>query len=370
MMSGEQGKAQERRVAVVRLRLLPMLLAVSYLLPFLWAQTIYAAGQPVSTLYVSAAETVSPCVVTIRTQTRKESRVPVGQRLWRPWKRENKTEGEGTGIVISSDGDIVTNWHVVYDSQELEVTFDNGFTYSAHVQGHDSVTDIAVISICDERFSSPLPLRMVVRWGNSDVLRIGQPVMVCGDPYGLSHSFSHGIISALGRSPRLGEARALNNLVQIDAPINPGNSGGPLFDLHGDVVGMVTTYREKGAGLSFALPSNLVRRVAGELRIRGRAGRPRIGLEFVPVSMALALKLGMDRLQGVVVTAVDDGGPAALAGIKKSDIIIAADHVPIKNSGVLYGQVQETGDGEPLILSVRRGNRLTDIRVTVRCSSP
>jgi serine protease Do len=312
------------------------------------------------------AEIVAPWLVNITVTGRNPQNNVAAGRLWQPWNpRKSELESEGSGIVYTSSGYIVTNYHVIAGATSMELSFYNGVRYVGVVAGVDVRTDLALVKINDSFFNGSLPEIMVAEWGDSDKLKTGQFIVAAGSPYSLRQTVTFGIISALGRSIPSGESKLYNNLIQIDASINPGNSGGPLASLEGKIIGVNSALRITGQGLGFAIPSNLARKIAQDILLTGKPRRSSLGLSYEPVTLELSRKLGMARTYGVVVTDITDGGPAAKAGIKKSDIILKIDGFDILTSSILVGQVQEAAIGDSVDLLVRRDAKSRSLKIIV-----
>lgn len=312
------------------------------------------------------AEIVAPWLVNITVTGRKPQNNVAAGRLWQPWNpRKRELESEGSGIVFTSSGYIVTNYHVIAGATSLELSFYNGVRYEGVVAGFDVRTDLALVKIDDTFFKGTLPPIMVAKWGDSDKLKTGQFIVAAGSPYSLRQTLTFGIISALGRSIPSGESKLYKNLIQIDASINPGNSGGPLASLDGKVVGVNSALRITGQGLGFAIPSNLAIKIANDIFETGKPRRSTLGVSYKPVSLSLSRKLGMARPYGVVVTSVTEGGSAAKAGIRKSDIILTIDGFDILTSSIFVGQVQEAPIGDSVTLFVRRGRKSRSLNIIV-----
>ena len=228
-------------------------------------------------------------------------------------EREFKRKGLGSGFIFSEDGYIITNNHVVERATDIKVILQNGDTYPAKIIGTDPKSDLALLKI------QPKTKLPAVKFGNSDRLEIGDWVLAIGNPFGLGHTVTSGIISAKGRSLGLG---SYDDFVQTDAAINPGNSGGPLFNFQGEVIGVNTAIIAGGQGIGFAIPVNMAKNVVSQLRSGGKVVRGWIGVyvQKVTPEIAESLKLGDD--DGALVADVADGGPAKKAGIKRGDIII------------------------------------------------
>ena len=232
---------------------------------------------------------------------------------------EQKRRGTslGSGFVIDSEGYIITNNHVIQGAEDITVVFRDDTQLKAKLIGSDSRIDVALLKV-EPPNKKPLP---AAKWGDSDKERVGDWVIAIGNPFGLGHSVTAGIISARGRSLN----DSLDDYLQTDAAINKGNSGGPLFNTAGEVIGVNTAiYSPSGtnAGLAFSIPSNLVKQVADQLREFGRVKRGWIGVSYQSVTDDIADSFGLDRARGVLVANVAADGPAAKAGLKRNDIII------------------------------------------------
>ena len=233
---------------------------------------------------------------------------------------EQKRRGTslGSGFVVDGDGYIVTNNHVIQGAEDITVIFRDDTQLKAKLIGSDSRADLALLKV-EPPNKKPLP---AVKWGNSDKERVGDWVIAIGNPFGLGHSVTAGIISARGRSLN----DSLDDYLQTDAAINKGNSGGPLFNADGEVIGVNTAiYSPSGtnAGLAFSIPSNLVKQVADQLREFGRVKRGWVGVSYQSVTDDIADSFGLDRARGVLVANVVADGPAAKAGLKRNDIIVS-----------------------------------------------
>ncbi|MEX2161206.1 MAG: trypsin-like peptidase domain-containing protein [Anaerolineales bacterium] len=307
---------------------------------------------------VSLYETVSPGVVSISVATE------VGG-------------GQGSGFVYDTDGNIVTNFHVVQDATYIEVAFPSGLKTVGEVVGEDRDSDVAVIHV-DAPASELLPLAL----GNSDALHVGQYVVAIGNPFGLQGSMSIGIVSSLGRSlDSLNESEngtffTAGDLIQTDAAINPGNSGGPLLNLSGEVVGINRAIRtfssaEDGnalsSGIGFAVSSNIVARVVPSLIREGHYDYPFLGISAYPdLSLAEAQQLGLERTDGALVTSVVLSGPADEADVRNGDLIVAIDGIHIKNFDELISYLfKQKSPGEVVTLTVIRNGEELDLALTL-----
>jgi serine protease Do len=224
-------------------------------------------------------------------------------------------QATGTGIIVSADGLIVTNFHLVSGAPEVAVTLESGRTYKAVIVGTDTQTDLALLRI-------PATGLRAVEFGDSDRVEVGDWVIAIGSPLGFNFSVSAGIISAKGRNIHGMDNLAFGEFLQTDAAINPGSSGGPLFSLDGKVVGIASAVSRRGQGIAFAVPSNLVAEVVRQLREHGRVIRGWLGVVIQELPPELAESLGLpEGAQGVLVEGVHPGGPAAAAGLRKNDVI-------------------------------------------------
>lgn len=263
-------------------------------------------------------------------------------------------EGQGSGFIISADGYILTNSHVVEQANKLTVKLSDDTEYEAKVIGTDLRTDIGLLKVEAGR---DLPF---VRLGDSDQLRVGDWVMAIGNPFGLSHTVTAGIVSAKGRFIGAGP---YDDFIQTDASINPGNSGGPLFNLSGEVVGINTAIVRQGQGIGFAVPSNMVKEVFDELKDTGRVQRGWIGVGLQKLDADLAAALGSDTREGAVVIAVYTGTPGAKAGLQKGDIIAKIDDRPVKDNEELVRSIGAHKPGESVKLEILREGKAKTLKV-------
>jgi len=226
---------------------------------------------------------------------------------------EFRQRGLGSGFIISEDGYIITNNHVVEKANDIDVILEDGEKYKAKVIGKDPKTDLALLKIDPKR---RLP---AVGFGNSDLLEIGDWVVAIGNPFGLGHTVTAGIVSAKGRSLGLG---AYDDFIQTDAAINPGNSGGPLFNLDGQVVGVNTAIIAGGQGIGFAIPSSMAKNVIEQLKDSGKVVRGWLGVLVQQITPEIAESMNFKEPKGALVADVTPGGPAEKAGIKRGDVIV------------------------------------------------
>ena len=231
--------------------------------------------------------------------------------------RSPNTSGSGSGLIVDSEGYVVTNNHVVGDATEVEVRLSDKTKLIAQVIGKDPDTDLAVLKVTADK---PLPS---ARFGDSSTVRVGQWVLAVGNPFGLDRTVTLGVVSGIGRE-NINLSR-YENFIQTDASINPGNSGGPLFNLRGEVIGINTAIINFAQGIGFAIPSNMVKQVIQQLTSRGKVVRGWLGVGIQPLTPELAKKFGVNEGEGVLVNEVFEKDPAAEAGIKPGDIILTID---------------------------------------------
>jgi serine protease Do len=251
----------------------------------------------------------------------------------------------GSGFILSAEGFVVTNHHVVEDAQAIRVALADDREFPVEVVGSDPVSDVALL-----RVEGPAPGLPSVYLGDSDALEVGDWVLAVGNPLGFDHSVAHGLVSAVGRE--LSTRPGLTQFIQTDAPINRGNSGGPLFNMRGEVVGVVTA-AGNGDGLGFAVPINLVKDLLPNLLENGRVERGWLGASVRSVPL------------GVFVRAVAPGGPAERAGLKPGDRLLALNGRPVQSYRALLRKLSVLGPGTALKLSLQRGAAGMDVKVTL-----
>ena len=267
-------------------------------------------------------------------------------------------KGLGSGFIVSADGLILTNAHVVKDAKEVTVRLADRREFAAKVLGSDPATDIAVLRIA----AQGLP---TVRLGDPKSLQVGDPVLAIGAPYGLEQTATAGIVSAKGRSLP-GDAAV--PFIQTDAAVNPGNSGGPLFDAAGNVVGINSQiYSRSGGfqGVSFAIPVDVAMRVRDQIVATGKAQHARLGVMVQDLTQPLADSFGLPRPDGALVAQVEPKSPAAAAGLKSGDVILRIDGETMVQAGSLSARIAQSQPGERIKLSVWRGQKPLDLELTL-----
>jgi serine protease Do len=242
-------------------------------------------------------------------------------------ERAPNAAGSGSGLIIDSDGYIITNNHVIGDATEIEVRFSDKTKLVANVVGKDPDTDLALLKVTASR---PLPS---ARFGDSASVKVGQWVLAVGNPFGLDRTVTLGVVSGIGRENM--NLSRYENFIQTDASINPGNSGGPLFNLHGEVIGINTAIINFAQGIGFAIPSNMAKQVIEQLLAKGKVVRGWLGVGIQPMTSELAIKFGVTESEGVLVNEVFEKDPAASAGIRPGDIIVKIDGSPVDSPNKL-----------------------------------
>jgi serine protease Do len=267
------------------------------------------------------------------------------------------TQGSGSGVIIDSKGLVLTNNHVVADALTIRVRLDDGRTLEADILGRDPLTDLALLRVKGKVDKLPS-----VALGDSGGLRVGDWVVAIGNPFGLAHSVTLGIISAKDRDISAGP---YDQFLQTDAAINPGNSGGPLFNLKGEVVGINTAINAAANSIGFSVPSNLAKALVPQLEAKGFVVRGWLGIAPQDVTGALARALGVPGGEGALVVSVTDGGPASKAGLKEEDVIVALDGVKVTNASALVRMVGLKRPEVPATLTVIRAGKPLELKVTL-----
>jgi len=301
---------------------------------------------------VHAVETVGPAVVKVDVTREPEPRA--GGR-----GRGQPPEGSGSGFVFAHDGLILTNSHVVEGAASLAAELPDGRRLPADMVGQDPDTDLAVLKISAPDLS-------VATLGDSSQLRAGQLVVAVGNPYGLQHSVTAGVVSALGRSLRSKNGRLMDSIIQTDAALNPGNSGGPLVTTDGSVVGVNTAMIRGGQGLSFAVPINTARMFIPALLSEGRVRRSYlgIGVQDVPLLRRVVRYFRLPSESGTLVVAVEKGGPAEAAGVRDGDIIVEFAGEPVSGADDLHRLLTRERVGRRVPLTLLRGTERITVDVT------
>ena len=276
-----------------------------------------------------------------------------------PEERQVPIKGLGTGFVFRPDGYILTNEHVVSEAEEIKVTFLDGREFEGKVIGSDSLTDIAVVKI-DAQDLPTIPL------GDSDAARVGEWVIAIGNPYGLSHTVTVGVLSAKGRPITAGDAgQVYENFLQTDAAINPGNSGGPLINLEGEAIGINTAILPYAQGIGFAIPINMAKSILDQLITEGRVVRAWLGVVIQNLTPEMAEKFGLEEAKGALVADISPDGPAEEAGIKRGDVILKVDGVEIPDINTLQQTIRSHRPGDVVDIEIWRDGKIITVKATL-----
>jgi len=311
--------------------------------------------------FSNVSKKVTPSVVNISTISRKKVIQPFFETsplfedfFGAPQTRRDKSLG--SGFLISRDGYIVTNDHVVRDAESIQVKLSNDKVYDAKVIGGDHKSDIAVIKIN----ATDLPAAVL---GDSDKLEVGQWAIAIGNPFGLDRTMTVGVISATGRS-NMG-IEIYENFIQTDASINPGNSGGPLLNVYGEVIGINTAIVAAGQGSGFAIPISMAKPILAQLIQKGSVSRGYMGVTIQPVTEELAQSFGLKQAKGALVNDVIKGGPADKAGIRQGDVITALNGSEVRDPSHLQRLVAESGIGKIAKISIFRDGKALELGITL-----
>lgn len=365
--------------------------------PALWAQE--AAGslslaRRLNEAFVHVADTVSASVVVIEVAHRRGDKAVAGASPHGEWfellpdelKRqfedyldkqkepappanegeenggEDIFDGKGSGVVISEDGLVLTNYHVIEGASRLRVRLRNGRSFSASVQGQDPQSDVAVIRIEPGESTQSF---QAAKLGDSDRVRVGEFAIAIGAPFELDYSVTFGHVSAKGRSGVLNSRESDQDFIQTDADINPGNSGGPLVNIFGEVIGINTLIRGMNTGIGFAIPVNMANEIAQQIIETGKFTRARLGIGIETLVENDDFNRFLPNVsQGVIVASIDPNGPAANSGLQPADVVVAVGGVPVASSQQLKNQIRSRSIGEPVELSVVRFTEEKKIQVT------
>lgn len=326
---------------------------------------------PESLTFTYAAEKTVHSVVHVKVATKAQSRGPSSPFEFffgvpqRSPNRERLRMGSGSGVILSADGYIVTNNHVIEDAENIRVTLNNEKEYEAELVGTDPTTDIALLKIEAENSLE------AIKYSNSDEVKLGEWVLAVGNPFNLTSTVTAGIVSAKGRNIGIiDEKFAIESFIQTDAAVNPGNSGGALVNTDGELVGINSAISASGSGTfmgySFAVPSNIVKKVVEDLKKYGTVQRAFIGVNISDVNAKIADELKLDRNSGVYVAGTTPNGAAQEAGIKARDVIIAVNGEATPKSSVLQELIGRKRPGDKVTVTVLRGNNKEDFTLTLR----
>jgi serine protease Do len=328
-----------------------------------------SAVKALSDNFAAVSKAASPSVVAIKTTTKAKERPKNMPRdffhFFNPDEESQPSQGYGSGVVITADGYIATNNHVVADAADngIEVIFNEKTTMKAKLIGTDPTTDLAVIKV-DAKGLVPAAL------GNSENVQVGEWVLAIGNPLGLTSTVTAGIVSAIGRNISIIQDQyGIENFIQTDAAINPGNSGGALINMSGEVVGIntaIATTNARYQGYGFAVPVNILKTVAADLIKYGEVKRGYIGVKITTVDQTMANALGLKEAKGVKIEQVVEGGAAAAAGLKELDVILEIDGREVNKNNELQSYIATRHPGDVVTLKVFREGKTFEKKVTLR----
>lgn len=322
------------------------------------------------TSYADLVSRVSPAVVTIRSTERARAaqqfpfmddpvfREFFGDRL--PQQQPRQVQGVGSGVIVNSDGFILTNHHVVDGALEIRVELTDNRVFTAKLVGSDPPSDLAVLKVDAQNLPA-------IRMGDSDRVRVGDPVLALGNPMGIGQTVTSGIISAKGRTTGLSDG-SFEDFLQTDAAINRGNSGGALVNTTGELIGInsqILSPSGVNIGIGFAIPSNMAKAVMDQLLKTGKVRRGMLGVTIQSVDADLASSLNLPAARGAIVTSVAPGGPAERAGIKRGDVITSVNNQTVADNNVLRNQIASLGPGSNATLTLMRNGREQNVQVTL-----
>lgn len=320
--------------------------------------------------FVKAAESTVNSVVHIKTLTQEKSGMsndPFYQFLYGNRKPQLQ-QGSGSGVIISEDGYIVTNNHVIDGAEKIDVILNDKRSYEGEIIGKDPTTDLALIKIKGK----DLP---AISYGNSDNVKVGEWVLAVGNPFNLTSTVTAGIVSAKGRNINILENNPsqgmfpIESFIQTDAAVNPGNSGGALVNADGELIGInsaIASNTGSYAGYSFAIPVNIVKKIVADLVEFGAPQRAFIGVSIKDIDAAFAEKQGIKILNGVYVNGLTDGGAAEDAGIRKGDIITKVNDVSVKNVAELQEQISKYRPGDKVSVTINRDGKTIDFKTVLK----
>jgi Do/DeqQ family serine protease len=308
--------------------------------------------------FTDLVEHVIPSVVSIITTTVPDRDALIRQFFGLGGGGASQNNKMGSGMIVSPEGYIVTNWHVVKGASQVIVQLSDGRSLAAAIAGADQRSDIAVLKIAAEGL-------VPIAFGDSELVKVGQMVFAVGNPFGLQETVTQGIISAKGRRT---VSEAANEFFQTSTTINPGNSGGPLVDIHGKVIGInnfILSRSGGSEGIGFAIPSNVARRVYEDIVQRGRVIHPWFGVVMRPLNASLAKQLGLPDSNGALVAATLLGSPAERSGLVGGDVITSFNSHPIRDGKDLRNRVAEAEVGPPTTIEILRGGKPLQLSVTM-----
>lgn len=324
-------------------------------------KNVFLPGRSLESIDQECTELVNhvvPSVVSITTTTAPDREALVRQFFGIGGGGIHQTSKMGSGMIVSPDGYIVTNWHVVNGAAEVTVQLSDGRSLPSRLAGADQRSDIAILKVD----AADLPS---IEFGDSEKVRVGQMVFAVGNPFGLQETVTQGIISAKGRRT---VSEAANEFFQTSTTINPGNSGGPLIDIGGKVIGInnfIISRSGGSEGIGFAIPSNVAKRVYEDIVQRGRVIHPWFGVVMRPLTPGLARQLGLPDTRGALVAATMAGSPAERCGLRGGDVILSFNGKPVRDGQELRQRVAEAQVGVPAAMSILREGKPLDLDIVM-----
>ena len=328
----------------------------------------FSSGPPAGCDFVQAAEMTVHAVVNIRTEFQRRTTLynDFFGFFSNPYENTQILSATGSGVIISSDGYIVTNNHVVQEADKIEVTLNDKHIYLAKIIGSDPSTDLALLKI--EAIDLP-----TVVFGNSDEVRIGEWVLAVGNPFNLTSTVTAGIVSAKARNINIlgknSNESPIESFIQTDAAVNPGNSGGALVNTKGELIGInaaIASNTGSYSGYSFAIPVNIVRKITEDLRKFGLVQRAFLGVSIAEIDGKFAENKKLNNTKGVYIGAAIENGAAALAGIKDGDIIVSVNAKMVNSNSELLEAISQFRPADKILLTIERNNKTMDFNVVLQ----
>ena len=339
------------------------------LIIFLFGSVTWAENDNRRTPIVKAVERVGASVVNINTEEVapavrnpfRDSRNPFFDHFFKEFfpSRDNNRRSLGSGVIIHPEGYILTNEHVVSKATIIKVTLIDKREFDARLVGADIKSDLAVIKI---ETNENLPH---ISLGRSDDLMIGETVIAIGNPFGLQHTVTTGIISALHRSIKGGKNRVYRGFIQLDASINPGNSGGPLLNIEGSLIGINTAIFKQAEGIGFAIPINKAKRIINDLIRYGKVRRGWLGVSVQSITKEMLSFFNIERVRGVVVTHIMERSPGARAGLKRGDVILSLENIEVNDKTDYSERVSTYPLGNTINMGILRGGKVESVSLKV-----
>lgn len=339
------------------------------LIIFLFGSVTWAENDNRRTPIVKAVERVGASVVNINTEEVapavrnpfRDSRNPFFDHFFKEFfpSRDNNRRSLGSGVIIHPEGYILTNEHVVSKATIIKVTLIDKREFDARLVGADIKSDLAVIKI---ETNENLPH---ISLGRSDDLMIGETVIAIGNPFGLQHTVTTGIISALHRSIKGGKNRVYRGFIQLDASINPGNSGGPLLNIEGSLIGINTAIFKQAEGIGFAIPINKAKRIINDLIRYGKVRRGWLGVSVQSITKEMLSFFNIERVRGVVVTRIMERSPGARAGLKRGDVILSLENIEVNDKTDYSERVSTYPLGNTINMGILRGGKVESVSLKV-----